>query len=65
MVKRVLVAEDEKSIRELVVFNLKRNGYEAVEAENGSAALKERSTMVCPAVTEDGIAQAFEQLKLI
>ena len=40
MVKRVLVAEDERSIRELVVFNLKRNGYEAVEAENGSAALK-------------------------
>ncbi len=30
--KRILIAEDEKSIREMVVFNLKRNGYEAAEA---------------------------------
>ena len=38
--KRILIAEDEKSIRELVAFNLKRNGYDVAEAENGSAALK-------------------------
>ena len=38
--KRILIAEDEKSIRELVVFNLKRSGYDAVEAEDGAAALK-------------------------
>ena len=38
--KRILIAEDEQSIREMVAFNLKRNGYETVEAEDGAAALK-------------------------
>ena len=33
--KRILVAEDEKSIREFIVINLARNGFEVVEAENG------------------------------
>ena len=37
--KRVLVAEDEKSIREFIVINLKRNGYEVLEADNGEKAL--------------------------
>ena len=37
--KRILVAEDEQNIREFVVINLKRAGYETVEAENGDRAL--------------------------
>lgn len=37
--KRILVAEDEKSIREFIVINLKRNGFEVLEAENGQQAL--------------------------
>lgn len=37
--KRILVAEDERSIREFIVINLKRNGYEVVEADNGEKAL--------------------------
>ena len=37
--KRVLIAEDEAAIREFVVINLKRGGYEVVEAEDGAAAL--------------------------
>ena len=37
--KRILVAEDEKSIREFIVINLKRNGFEVLEAENGEQAL--------------------------
>ncbi|HBL40510.1 MAG TPA: DNA-binding response regulator, partial [Ruminococcaceae bacterium] len=37
--KRVLVAEDEAAIREFIVINLKRSGYEVLEAENGSSAL--------------------------
>ncbi len=37
--KKVLVAEDEAAIREFIVINLKRSGYEVLEAENGSAAL--------------------------
>ena len=38
--KRILIAEDESSIREMIVFNLKRNGYDVVEADNGRTALK-------------------------
>lgn len=38
--KRVLIAEDEKAIREFVVLNLKRNGFEVLEADNGEAALR-------------------------
>ncbi len=37
--KRILIAEDEKSIREFIVINLKRSGFEVVEADNGDAAL--------------------------
>ncbi len=39
--KRVLVAEDEASIREFVVINLKRSGYDVVEAADGAEALRE------------------------
>lgn len=38
--KRVLVAEDEASIREFVVINLKRNGYDVVEASDGAQAIE-------------------------
>lgn len=36
--KKVLIAEDEASIREFIVINLKRSGYDVVEAENGEEA---------------------------
>ncbi|WP_322172445.1 response regulator transcription factor [Acutalibacter caecimuris] len=38
--KRVLVAEDEQNIREFVVINLQRAGYEILEAESGDQALE-------------------------
>lgn len=38
--KRILVAEDEQAIREFVVINLKRAGYDIVEAVNGDSALE-------------------------
>ncbi|MBR5233390.1 MAG: response regulator transcription factor [Clostridia bacterium] len=38
--KRVLIAEDEAVIRDFIVINLKRNGYEVVEAENGRVAIE-------------------------
>lgn len=38
--KRILIAEDEKSIREFIVINLKRSGFEVIEADNGDTALK-------------------------
>ena len=37
--KRVLVLEDEESIRDFVVFNLQRAGYTTVEAASGEEAL--------------------------
>ncbi len=39
--KKVLVLEDEASIRSFVVINLKRNGYEPIEAETGEEALEQ------------------------
>jgi DNA-binding response OmpR family regulator len=38
--KRILVAEDENVIRDFVVINLRRAGYEVVDAENGAEALR-------------------------
>lgn len=38
--KRILVCEDEQNIREFVVINLKRAGYETAEASNGEEALE-------------------------
>lgn len=37
--KRILVVEDENAIREFIVINLNRAGYETVEAQNGEEAL--------------------------
>ncbi len=38
--KRVLIAEDEAAIREFVVINLRRAGYDVLEAEDGERALE-------------------------
>ncbi|MCY1713833.1 response regulator transcription factor [Caproiciproducens galactitolivorans] len=38
--KNILVAEDEQAIREFVVINLKRAGYNTFEATNGEEALE-------------------------
>ncbi len=37
--KKVLILEDEENIRSFVVINLKRAGYEAIEASTGQQAL--------------------------
>ncbi|NLB36103.1 MAG: response regulator transcription factor [Clostridiales bacterium] len=39
--KRILVAEDESSIREFIVINLKYNGFEVVDVPDGASALEE------------------------
>ena len=39
MTKKVLVLEDEANIRSFIVINLKRAGYETIEAGTGQAAL--------------------------
>ena len=38
--KRILICEDEDTIREFVVINLKRAGYDVVDVNCGEAALK-------------------------
>jgi DNA-binding response OmpR family regulator len=37
---KVLILEDEDSIRSFVVVNLKRNGYQVIEADHGDEALR-------------------------
>lgn len=39
--KKILVLEDEPNIRSFVVINLRRNGYEPIEAANGSEAISQ------------------------
>ncbi len=39
--KKILVLEDEPNIRSFVVINLRRNGYEPIEANCGMEALKQ------------------------
>ena len=38
--KRVLIAEDEAAIREFIVINLRRGGYDVVEACDGAQAIE-------------------------
>ena len=38
--KRILIAEDEAAIRDFIVINLRRSGYEVVETENGKQAIE-------------------------
>ncbi|MDO4380789.1 MAG: response regulator transcription factor [Clostridia bacterium] len=38
--KKILIAEDEKSIREFITLNLRRHGFSVAEAENGTESLK-------------------------
>ena len=49
---RILVVEDEASIREFIVVNLERAGYEVYQAETGEAALRifteEEWILCCP-----------------
>lgn len=37
--KRVLIAEDENSIRDFIIINLKRSGFEVLEAADGQEAI--------------------------
>ena len=37
--KKILVMEDEANIRSFVVINLKRSGYEPIEASTGEEAM--------------------------
>ena len=74
--KKVLVLEDEANIRGFIVINLRRAGYEVIEAESGEEALEklsaqrdirvallaEQAVPFCAALTElDGKAAPWKQ----
>ena len=40
MGKKILVVEDEKNIVDILVFNLKREGYDTLEAYDGAEGLR-------------------------
>ena len=52
--KKILVLEDEANIRSFVVINLRRSGFEPIEAENGEMALEKlkQNTDICLALLD-------------
>ena len=60
------------SIEDTYGFGDSMNDLEMIEMvgtsvcmENGAQALKDISDIVCPAVNDDGLAKAFDQLRLL
>ena len=66
--KKILIIEDEESIRGFLKINLKRNGYEVIEADNGELgvklALKEKPAIIILDVMLPGI-DGFKACKII
>ena len=66
--KKILIIEDEESIRGFLKINLKRNGYEVIEADNGEVgvklALKEKPAIIILDVMLPGI-DGFNVCKII
>ena len=66
--KKILIIEDEESIRGFLKINLKRNGYEVIEADNGELgvklALKEKPAIIILDVMLAGI-DGFKVCKII
>ena len=64
----ILIVEDEESIRGFLKINLKRNGYEVIEADNGELgvklALKEKPAIIILDVMLPGI-DGFKVCKII
>ena len=65
---KILLVEDEASIRGFLKINLKRNGYEVIEADNGELgvklALKEKPAIIILDVMLPGI-DGFKVCKII
>ena len=66
--KKILIIEDEESIRGFLKINLKRNGYEVIEADNGelgvTLALQEKPAIIILDVMLPGI-DGFKVCKII
>ena len=59
---KLIIIEERFGKRKEIIKNYR---ITSVCMENGAQALKDVSDIVCPAVTEDGLAKAFEQLGLL
>jgi len=69
---RIVAKHFDMPIEDTIGFGDSMNDLEMIETvgvsvcmDNGSPLLKAKSKIVCPAVTEDGLYKAFEQLGLI
>ena len=61
--RKVMVLEDESSIRSFIVINLRRAGYEVIEAETGEEALEKlKEFRIVPSMLQPttAIASAFD-----
>ena len=69
---KIVADEYGVGLEDTIGFGDSMNDLEMIETvgysvcmDNGSPALKAKSDLVCPAVEEDGLYRAFEQLGLI
>lgn len=46
MAAKILIAEDERDIRDLVAFSLRYGGFEVVEAANGQEAVEQAQAVI-------------------
>lgn len=63
--RSILVVEDEKPIRDMIAFGLKRAGYEVREAENGRAAEREIGAEAPDLVLADWMLPDLSGLQLM
>ena len=65
MTIRILAVDDSASIRKMVGFTLRSEGYEVVEAEDGQEALEKARTMTADLVLTDQNMPRMDGLTLI
>ena len=60
----ILIVEDEKEIRELLVFTLLRDGYEVVEAETAEIAIEKIDNRLPDLVLVDWMLPGIDGIEL-
>lgn len=61
---RILVIEDESNIQELIKYNLEKNGYKVMLADNGTAGLNEALTNVPDLILLDLMLPGLDGLEV-